>query len=726
MNDTEKNQRKLSIYTSLLLIVVLLIGVSYALFQIFARQSGQNNISTIDCLSITYEDVSDAISLVNEFPITDNEGYQKSPYTFKVTNNCSEYVGLEVGVETLTTSTVKPQYIKGSINRVGIDPTTAMILSTGKVGEAMNGGTNYIIKKDGLAANESVNYELRLWIDYDTTEAQAGKAWHGKVVVSAVAETAPATWDDPGEGTLMAELKANNEISTPMTVPGREPSAYTPDDVTRTVTHNLSSLQQTYLITYGTGWEANGTGFNLTGVSRTAKYANSYSNLIGKYLPYFSFSDCGFTNEKPACSSFTSSYTCGGQSHCRWSGNTCLTRATTKTTTVNCSRYGSQATCNSQSYCTWNASAKTCRNRTTNTTTSTKKINTTNLKAVYYVVDATESSIITKEVSSNKNTTEKTTASTLDDYGTSYYFRGNVDNNFVEYANMCWRIVRIAGNGAIKLVLYNYNGLTDSNTTPNSSSPCSVTGSDLAYARYKGNSYLSSYNNIYNDNAYVGFMYGTGGANSYNETHANTNPSTILTNLNKWYTNVLSKQVGFSEKQLADVIWCNDKSIVMDLANGNKFGTGLGYGNKTTGYGAYNRIGSSASFALQYASPSLVCPNDNNGGKLSKFTVDDLEYGNGALKGYGKIGLLTVDEVTFAGNMFYFTNSSAYLYQNASYYAWYTMTPNYTDSIYTFDGSISSRVLYNTFALRPAIALVPNIEIVSGDGTAANPYKIGM
>ena len=41
--------------------------------------------------------------------------------------------------------------------------------------------------------------------------------------------------------------------------------------------------------------------------------------------------------------------------------------------------------------------------------------------------------------------------------------------------------------------------------------------------------------------------------------------------------------------------------------------------------------------------PSLICPKDNNGGKLSKFTVDDTVYGNGDLD--YKIGLLTVDEM---------------------------------------------------------------------------------
>lgn len=40
-----------------------------------------------------------------------------------------------------------------------------------------------------------------------------------------------------------------------------------------------------------------------------------------------------------------------------------------------------------------------------------------------------------------------------DDYGVSYYFRGNVKNNNVEFANLNWRIVKINGDGSVKLVL---------------------------------------------------------------------------------------------------------------------------------------------------------------------------------------------------------------------------------------------------------------------------------
>lgn len=40
-----------------------------------------------------------------------------------------------------------------------------------------------------------------------------------------------------------------------------------------------------------------------------------------------------------------------------------------------------------------------------------------------------------------------------DDLGTSYYFRGNVTNNNVSFAGYNWKIVRINGDGSVKLVL---------------------------------------------------------------------------------------------------------------------------------------------------------------------------------------------------------------------------------------------------------------------------------
>jgi len=46
-----------------------------------------------------------------------------------------------------------------------------------------------------------------------------------------------------------------------------------------------------------------------------------------------------------------------------------------------------------------------------------------------------------------------------DDIGVSYYFRGNIPNNYVTFADMTWRIVRINGDGTVRMIL---DGVTDS------------------------------------------------------------------------------------------------------------------------------------------------------------------------------------------------------------------------------------------------------------------------
>ena len=631
-----KDKNKLKIFSSLLIIVLLIMGVSFAVFQNFARQSGTNNLGATNCFSVTFEGVNNAINLANDYPIPDSEGLERSPYTFKVTNNCNQYLTLSIGVETLITSEIPSNLIKGVIVKNGGIPTSAMLLSSGKTMEAQNGGTAYELLTDGIGANSSKTYDLRLWFDESMTKEQgASKKYQGKVIVGASAEV-----ELPKN--LREAILANNEVKDPLTVPGKEVSAHTKDDVESQST-SVSSTYQAYYITYGTGWEANGTNFNLTGAAVTSDtYANSYSSLVGKYLPSNSLSSSGSN-----------------------------TAGTMKTTT--------------------------------------------NLRYVYYVVSATQESFTYKQITSNKNTTEALLASTEDDYGTSYYFRGAVKNNYVEFANKCWRIVRIVGDGSVKLVLHNDN-------TSNAANPCSSANnsSNAAFARYSGETYKSAFNESINDNAYVGFMYGTPGSNTYEATHANTNNSTILTNLETWYTNNLASY----ESKLADTIWCNDKSTFTTFISGSTWGTGLGYGTNQTGYGAYNRIygGNAAS----YASPSLICPNDNNGGKLSKFTVKDTTNGNGNLT--YKIGLLTADEIAFSGSIFDNYNRSTYLQENTGTNWWWSLSPGHFSggSAYVwrvYSGGLLNADVFSVIGVRPVISLISSTN-VTGDGTSENPYKV--
>lgn len=56
---------------------------------------------------------------------------------------------------------------------------------------------------------------------------------------------------------------------------------------------------------------------------------------------------------------------------------------------------------------------------------------------------------------------------TTDDNGTSYYFRGNVSNNYVSFANALWRIVKINADETVKLILDDYSDTKNMQTPEN-------------------------------------------------------------------------------------------------------------------------------------------------------------------------------------------------------------------------------------------------------------------
>ena len=296
-------------------------------------------------------------------------------------------------------------------------------------------------------------------------------------------------------------------------------------------------------------------------------------------------------------------------------------------------------------------------------------------------------------------------ASAEDDYGTSYYFRGAVKNNYVEFANKCWRIVRISGDGSVKLILHNDNTTKVANPCDSSNNSASA-----AFARYSGETYTSAFNTNYNDNAYVGFKYGTVGASDYASAHANTNKSTILTNLEIWYNNNLTAY----ESVIDNSVCCNDKTNVTDTSY-NPWNwsdvTGLGYGTNVTYYGATQRLVNTNGSAGG-TGPSLKC-----NGELSKIN--------------SKVGLITADELAFAGCAYTKNNKTTYLQENATDTEWWSLSPDdFSGSgalVWYVIGGIGYfgyNYVSNTYGLRPSISISSDTTISGGSGTSEDPYII--
>ena len=299
--------------------------------------------------------------------------------------------------------------------------------------------------------------------------------------------------------------------------------------------------------------------------------------------------------------------------------------------------------------------------------------------------------------------TESLVCTAPDDYGTSYYYRGNVDNNYVKFAGYYWRIVRVNGDGSIRMI---YAGDADVIDALPNKTEVLANGYNDANTDYTQIG-TSAYNSSYNDNAYVGYMYGTTGSSSYEETHANTNDSTIKTVVDNWYkTNI--EEAGYAS-YISDTLFCNDRSF----ASNN---TGTGAGISRTYYRWYNGPWKSGT---NKTNPRLMCKEQND-----RFTVEDAQMGNGDLT--YPVGLLTTDEAALAGG--YSTSNSGYYLYTGNYY--WTMSP------YDFSGSGARvrSVLVVGYAsgadhvddeggVRPVLNLKSG-SLKSGSGTALDPYLV--
>ena len=285
-------------------------------------------------------------------------------------------------------------------------------------------------------------------------------------------------------------------------------------------------------------------------------------------------------------------------------------------------------------------------------------------------------------------TTNKGVYKTQDDWGDSYYFRGAVTNNWVKFAGYYWRIIRINGDGSIRLI---YNGTSTA-----------TTGESTQIG-------TSTFNSSYNDNAYVGYMYGSTGASSYAATHANTNNSTIKEVLDNWYqTNIASK--GYGNKVSTEAGFCGDREPSTSSSTSNGSG---GTGTTTTYYGGYIRLVNSTK------SPTLKCKNSSD-----LYTVSGSGKGNKALS--NPVGLITADEISIAGGLYTRNNSSYYLYTNQAYC---TMSPLYFPSntaevfFVNSDGGIGHSWVNSGYGVRPVINLSADVKI-TGTGTSDNPYIV--
>ena len=641
-------KKKTLLILGIILTILLFISFSYA-YYIKSYSQENSNIVKTKCLNLNITNEKNDIMLDEQYPIPDSEGKKLTPYQFTITNTCEQFISYNVNLEALEGTTMDSNAIKVMVNNEA--PVNLATLDTAQT-SIDNSVESRTLVSGSLGSGDSVDYALRLWMDYgDSIDLSSmNKVFNSKVVVTATigtykpsnyvttlhdailvneygvtdvdnaiskieakdepdfTETAPIiTWQEQtGDNTRLEIVKlASNEIKS--------------DDYTSNLTEEDSLLNISKNIVFN----KDSGKYKISDVIRADPTTLDYKNS-NYYIYYEAVAMNNSTNKL---------YTYSLYSNITVYKIIGATKANIRSKIQNLKEYD-------------------C------------------IKYVLEVVKLTES-----EVKNDKS--DKGLYSSLDDYGTSYYYRGNVVNNNVLFAGYKWKVVRINGDGSIRMI---YNG--DINSS---------------------NDYISKaeYTTSSDKAKYSGYMYGIA-SDTYEDIRKNEIDSNVKNILDDWYkTNISAKKL---DKYISDNGFCNDRS--------------------TSYFSNINSFQWQSMYRTVYSKPTLKCPNVGK----DLFTLKDSNVGNKSL--IYPVGLVTTDELMFSGLNMNKMNRLAHLYSIDSFwtmspYVFNSTVPATYNIVSTSSGFISNAYIKDTTrSIRPVINLKVDVEISGGIGTINDPYTI--
>ena len=270
-------------------------------------------------------------------------------------------------------------------------------------------------------------------------------------------------------------------------------------------------------------------------------------------------------------------------------------------------------------------------------------------------------------------TTDEGIFKTNDNDGVSYYWRGAATTNYLKFGGYCWRIIRINGDGTIRLI---YDGTTCHNNGE-------VTTDSIAVENV-------AYNTKNDRSEYVGWTYTEGLQRPTNNNEGT--PSNAKIKLEEWYNNNLKSY----EEKIADGKYCNDRNVESGSIWASTPNSTLYYASRKRLYKNYV--------------PLFSCSSD-----------DILNV---------KVGLITADEIVYAGginreNFLYYLYNDQDYWTMTSYYMWVDGSPSQACMfIVTSSGSlIGGYGVQGLIGVRPVINLYSNVKF-SGSGTIEDPYIV--
>ncbi len=625
-----ENKKSILIWLIVGLVCIITVTGSYAFLSVGNKQELANTFKS-GCLNISLENESNSLNLNNALPITDVEGLKLESYKFSIKNSCETPTKFQINIENLNQmdNSLSADYVKVSLSNDTMDNVVSILSTNPMVEPTVNNAYEaFNIYVGEIAGNETKEFALREWLDYETNTAQgANKVYSSKINVIASSEI---------QHTSVPEIKTRYENKV----------------LSGDIVGDVSTIK--YCISYANICTPN------MDIIPTENKINLDLNVRTDQIVCIQLNDgdvtCSDTLKRPDVLTIPD-IVLGYQENNKTSSirNGVITVDTEKDsdklyiTEDNDGNSYFYAGINPNNYVKFGKYSD-------------------DAPTVYYGYFDEDPTVF------NNNSNNYKEYTSLEACQTAKNFNNNCTEVIRAGKDMYWRIIRVNGDGTLRMI---YNGV------------------DLNHNGEYLNISNREYSGTQNDTKYVGFMYTTG------EPHGNKTTSEILggvnstgtKSLNGWYNVNLKEK--YSEYLDLNVGFCNDRSR----------SEGTGINQEPTKYMPLARIWSKT--------PSLKCAESSDMFKVP-------------------VGLITVDEVVFAGGTYGSTRvDEHWLFSKNTYW---TMSPSqYSEklSAHVFvvnrTGKIVDPLAANVYGVRPVINLKADTHFkLGGEGTKAKPYEVLM
>ena len=659
-------KKKISILIISLIIVLASLGLSYAYWKITLMGDKGNNV-TSGCFNIEMINQKDEITLGSTFPITDAEGLKLKPFSFTLKNTCTIFAHYYVNMEMLEGTTLNSKFVAVRVNNEAINTLDTYKVANTTINTSTESRT---IAEGYLGADEEVDYTVSFWMDEDVTidDDVMNKVFKSKIVIN----SEPGKYDPVSAGydTLHDAILANEYQTTPEIAKEKITNKQEVDlSKTAPIIKWIEKVGESASVLVDKPAESVIETFNK--VNGTGDRTTQASNLTLNDTKLKLYTSKVFNSETGKYTMSDAVYV--DPTELDFSGDT---------------KYYFQ-----KEYVQYNQNSGKLRTVSDNGSnniyqlTSASKTSTKSIwnNIIYDSVTYKLGLLTQTEMEIEADKSDKGLYQTTDDYGTTYYYRGNVKNNIVSFAGYYWQIIRINGDDSVRLI---YDGTEKNATGANQS---------INATKYR-------FNDLVNKPAYIGYMYGNPSGTTFDEVHTNITSSSIKNIIDNWYkVNIVEN--GYDGYVSSTVGFCGDRTI---YSGGDGVQINLGFNSGASGRAAKNTA-------------KFTCPNIER----DLYTTSEASLGNNALT--YPVGLISYDELMFAGIDTKHTNKLSWAYSTHNYWS---MSPSRFDSssqiayMYIFNSSGYLSAWDGSYGARPVINLKSDVKITGGTGTANDPFVV--